>query len=476
MESIDLTLFINLNRRTDRLEEIQGELGRLSLKHVERFPAIEEKRGVIGCTKSHIECLKIGIEREVDTLMVCEDDLLIVDPEALDASLKSFLESETPWDVIFIAGNVLFPVVIHSPGAFRVKNCQTTTAYLVKKHYLPTLLANFETSLANATVRPKDPRWCLDIHWKVLQQKDRWFALRPFSACQRDSYSDIEKRVTSYGKEMLKVGIGQQKKVVVNLQGGTGNQLFQAAYGFALAKRIGGQVVRSNVECKSLRQHTGIAQVLGGLPKGKPLGIVVNQKGWAFHEHDDGWITPSWDTDLLVKGYYQSSKFFREGFPAFFDFIKPSLHIPVIRRKLKMPHPSTIVLHILRGDYLKHPGIHPSLKKGYYLQAISYLRDLMKGPIRIIVCSDDLNWCRNQTWLTSATKKVLFPTLNVRQTLALMSKASNLIIANSTLSWWGAFLACHRDSTAKVVAPSHWFGPKVNHDTRDMYEPSWYVI
>lgn len=476
MESIDLTLFINLDLRIDRLKEIQRELARLSLKHVERFPAIKEERGALGCTKSHIECLKIGIEREVDTLLVCEDDLLIVDIEALDASLKCFLESETPWDVIFIAGNVFFPVLIHSSTAFRVKNCQTTTAYLVKKHYLPTLLANFQTSLANATVKPKDPQWCLDMHWKVLQQKDRWFALRPLSACQRDSYSDIEKRVTSYGKEMLKVGKGQQKNVIVNLQGGTGNQLFQAAYAFSLAKRIGGEVVRSGVKSKSFRQHTRIAQVLEGIPKRRPLGTVVNQKGWAFHEHDDEWITPSWDTDLLVKGYYQSSKFFGDGFPAFFDFIKSNLHIPVIRRKLKMPCPSTIVLHISRAGYLKHPCIHPSLKKDYYLQAISYLRDLLEGSIRIIVCSDDLKWCQTRLWLTSAAKEVLFPKLNVRQTLALMSKASNLIIANSTLSWWGAFLACHRDPSTRVVAPSRWFGPKVNHDTRDMYEPSWHVI
>jgi hypothetical protein len=266
----------------------------------------------------------------------------------------------------------------------------------------------------------------------------------------------------------------RKKKVIVNIQGGTGNQLFQVARGLALAKRTGGRLFISNDYCRSLKVHTGISSILTSLPETSPVGRVVIQKGWSFDEHVDE-VKEDTNENLIVKGYYQSSKFFKEAIPEVLSLIRPHLRNPDLRKTIPGCNENTAVIHIRRGDYLKYKNIHPQLTKHYYLKAIKALRESLTIQ-KIIVCSDDLTWCRERPWIQSLAKEVIFPPLNVIQTLSLMEAASSHIIANSTLSWWGAYLATQRNPLTKVVAPLTWFGPRAGHVTRDIYEESWIVI
>lgn len=186
---------------------MESELKKVPLKSVERFPAIRHERGYIGCSMSHVECMKLAIERDEAMVMICEDDLCFEDADVLNQSLKTFLESKTPWDVIVICGNVFRPVEPHSDVALRVRNCQTTSGYLVANHYYKTLLDNFETALKALLLRPHRKALRIDEFWKHLQKKDKWFALQPFNAYQRASYSDIEGRRTSFKHIFLKIGL-----------------------------------------------------------------------------------------------------------------------------------------------------------------------------------------------------------------------------------------------------------------------------
>lgn len=206
MDVIPHCFYINLDSRKDRRDQVESELKKVPLKSIERFPAIRRKRGYIGCSMSHVKCMKLAIERDEAMVLICEDDLCFKDAEVLNSSLKTFLESETPWDVIFICGNVLRPVEPHSDVALRVRNCQTTSGYLVANHYYKTLLNNFETALKALLLRPHRRGFRIDMFWKRLQKKDKWFALQPFNAYQRASYSDIERRRTSFKDVFLKVG------------------------------------------------------------------------------------------------------------------------------------------------------------------------------------------------------------------------------------------------------------------------------
>lgn len=207
MESIPHCYYINLDSRKDRRSEVESELKRVPLKSIERFSAIENKRGYIGCSMSHVACLKLAIERNESMVLICEDDICFEDAKTLNASLKAFLESGTPWDVIFICGNVLRPVKPHSDVAIQVLNCQTTSGYIVANHYYKTLLHNFANGLKLLLSRPGNRDYRVDVYWKQLQKRDKWFALQPLNAYQRDSYSDIEKRVISFKKTFLRIGV-----------------------------------------------------------------------------------------------------------------------------------------------------------------------------------------------------------------------------------------------------------------------------
>ena len=81
----------------------------------------------------------------------------------------------------------------------KVTRCQTTTGYIVKKHYYNTLIDNIRNSINNLI---KDPTngflYAIDKYWFALQQKHNWYLIIPLTVTQREDYSDIEKRSTNY--------------------------------------------------------------------------------------------------------------------------------------------------------------------------------------------------------------------------------------------------------------------------------------
>jgi len=205
MELFKNTLYINLASRTDRLIHIQKEFQKLGLDNAERFNAIKTNVGSIGCTLSHIKCLEIAKERKYDWVFICEDDIMFLNTEILKDSLMKFYDDTTiDWDVLLIGGNNVPPYENHREYCIRVSNCQTTTGYVVKKHYYDTLINNFRDSAKNLMREPKNHReYALDMYWKRLQKIDRWFMLKPFTVVQCDSYSDIENKYVDYRGLML---------------------------------------------------------------------------------------------------------------------------------------------------------------------------------------------------------------------------------------------------------------------------------
>jgi len=209
MENVDRCFYINLDECIDRRTLIEGELAKLALPFVERFSAIKHEKGYIGCTLSHIACLRKAIHCGYSCVFVCEDDMVIQDATELQRSVERFFRetADGSWDVLIICGNVLHPVKVHSPVALRVYNCQTTSGYIVAKHYLPVLLQNFEQGMDNLHRNPRCDTFRIDMFWKHLQRRDRWYAIQPFNAYQAPGlYSTIEKKVVDYKDMMLRVG------------------------------------------------------------------------------------------------------------------------------------------------------------------------------------------------------------------------------------------------------------------------------
>ena len=206
-------IYINLDSRNDRRELFEKQFKELasiypkdfSFTPVSRFSAIkDEENGAIGCTKSHIECLRLAKANGWDHVLILEDDALVTHPEILVHQVNSFLSRfRDEWDVLLFSGNNYPPFQVHSPDCFRVANCQTTGCYLVCSRYYDTLLQNFEEGLIACMANPgKNYAYACDSYWKRLQMIDRWYLITPLCVIQRAGYSDIEKKEVDYEKLM----------------------------------------------------------------------------------------------------------------------------------------------------------------------------------------------------------------------------------------------------------------------------------
>jgi GR25 family glycosyltransferase involved in LPS biosynthesis len=201
------TIFINLESREDRRTEVIQELQNWGIPNPIRFNAIKMPDGAIGCTMSHIKCLELAKERDYPQVFICEDDIHCVDiPNMLSRMEEFYKEYGTTdsWDVLLVAGNNSHPYNIIKNGIIQVKNCMTTTGYIVQRHYYDKLIKSFRGGLKNLLKQP-DVRYmyAIDVYWKNLQMVDKWLALTPFTVSQRPSYSDIEKMVVDYSCYML---------------------------------------------------------------------------------------------------------------------------------------------------------------------------------------------------------------------------------------------------------------------------------
>ena len=206
-------VYINLDSRFDRralfekqVAELQGRYPQdFTFAPVARFSAIRDAdNGAIGCTKSHIECIRIAKNNGWDHVLIFEDDALFIHPEVLVHQVSSFLSRfRDEWDVVLFSGNNYPPFKIEAPDCFRIANCQTTGCYLVCSRYYDTLLHNFEEGLAGLTANPGNASvYACDAYWKQLQRVDRWYLITPVCVIQRSGYSDIEKMDVNYDKLM----------------------------------------------------------------------------------------------------------------------------------------------------------------------------------------------------------------------------------------------------------------------------------
>jgi glycosyl transferase family 25 len=203
-DDIKHAYYINLERRVDRKEHVTNQFNTLGL-NVNRFNAIQMKNGAIGCSMSHLKLLQTAVLNDFEHILIVEDDIKFLDPELFKTQFNKFIEAHgNNWDVILLAGNNVPPYTKIDDTCIKVTRCQTTTGYLVNRHYIKTLMQNVKQGLTNLLNRPDDRKqFAIDIFWFNLQFKDRWFLITPLTVVQREDYSDIEERVVNYENLMV---------------------------------------------------------------------------------------------------------------------------------------------------------------------------------------------------------------------------------------------------------------------------------
>jgi glycosyl transferase family 25 len=203
INNIEHAFYINLESRVDRKEHVEKQLANIGIS-ANRFNAIKLTNGAIGCSMSHLKCLEIARQNNWDYVLIIEDDILFLNPELFKNQLNKFLKNHTDFDVVLIAGNNMPPYQKIDDSCIKVYRCQTTTGYLVKRHYYDTLINNIREGIQKLMKNPEQHvLYAIDKYWFKLQERDNWYLITPLSVTQREDYSDIEKRHTNYTRVMI---------------------------------------------------------------------------------------------------------------------------------------------------------------------------------------------------------------------------------------------------------------------------------
>jgi len=230
--------------------------------------------------------------------------------------------------------------------------------------------------------------------------------------------------------------------------GWLGNQMFQYATTFAASKR-------ANQQCAFPENEPNLFELftLSSEKIDRPQGFSIYKEPHFHYEP-----LPEIEQSTTLHGYFQSEKYFAD----YADEVKAEfvLRTPKYPEELDQEY---IALHVRRGDYLNHPDTHPTCSVEYYTAALEMLPD---KPVKIF--TDDYDWCSK----TFKGNRFSISNENFINDFELMTKCHYHIIANSSFSWWAAWLS----DSKKVIAPKKWFGPKAPGSSKDIIPDTWTTI
>ena len=256
--------------------------------------------------------------------------------------------------------------------------------------------------------------------------------------------------------------------ITTHFKGGLGNQMFQTAAAYSLA-------LDNNDECAFFMGNPDTAQCHGARHykanvfkklKELPEDLVLkpNYPEVRYIEPRFNYDSIPYRDGMVLQGYFQSEKYFahhRKEILELFDYE------PQIKYEFK----NSVSLHIRRGDYLEPflAAFLPPLPMDYYTRALYNLSNKAKID-HILIFSDDLRWCKDNF---RDSRIIFIEGQTDYEDMYTMTKCSHNIIANSSFSWWGAYL---NENENIVYTPDGWFGFAFKDDWQDIYCKNWIKI
>lgn len=192
-------------------------------------------------------------------------------------------------------------------------------------------------------------------------------------------------------------------------------------------------------------------------PKGKTTPDYFNYK-----EPEHSYSEIPYHENIIIEGYFQSERYFSHCRQEIID----AFQIPY--KKLD----GFVSIHVRRGDYLNYPDKHPVVTMKYITDAVMSFIDM--GYKSFVVCSDDIKWCRENFKPLQAEGAIFSFSAGHTpiEDLAMMSCCEHNIIANSSFSWWAAWLNQNHEKI--VIAPKVWFGSGNSHlSIADLIPEGW---
>lgn len=174
--------------------------------------------------------------------------------------------------------------------------------------------------------------------------------------------------------------------------------------------------------------------------------------------------------DVYLNGYWQSEKFFEGAVEEVRQMYRfPDLFTDYQKRMLaEIADKQSVSVHVRRGDYLNHPEIYGTTTLGYYENAMQYMQERREN-LHFYIFTNDIPWARKNFAgdnITIIEDSGNLTTGNLD--MALMAECKDNIIANSSFSWWAAWLNQNQGKT--VIAPKSW---EVNNSTKDIWCKDW---
>jgi len=285
--------------------------------------------------------------------------------------------------------------------------------------------------------------------------------------------------------------------IIIKIVGGLGNQMFQYAYAKSLKQKGyevkmdispfdtyklhgGYQLDKYNISLQSSSveennkyySNSIFTKVLRKV--GIETSKAISEKSLLF---DKDFLNT--EDNNYVEGYFQSEKYFKNIRNILLkEFtIKQELsnYTKKIQKNIEEAQNSCSI-HIRRGDFIheQNTNIHGACSLDYYKKAINYIDENITNT-KYFIFSDDIKWCKenletkNAIFVDSKEKRI------AHEDMYLMSLCNHNIIANSSFSWWGAWLNKHQDKT--VIAPARWFADeKMQEQSQDIVCQNWVRI
>jgi hypothetical protein len=278
--------------------------------------------------------------------------------------------------------------------------------------------------------------------------------------------------------------------IIIRLNGGLANQMFQYAFGraYSINNSLEFKLDISEYETYKLRNYSlnnldvtadiadrkeintmmGFNRVQNYFKRKLGLKIKVNNNyvKEKFYHFDESALL--YNDNKYFDGYWQSYKYFQN----IRDILLKELNVSNFNNPLlkSISDSESVSVHIRRGDYVSNAvtaEFHGILGIDYYKRAMEIIEDKVKKPVYFFF-SDDINWVKEN--IHSNFESVYVENNKDYEDLIFMKRCSHNIIANSSFSWWGAWL--NENSSKMVVAPQRWFADgTINTD--DLIPPEW---
>lgn len=294
--------------------------------------------------------------------------------------------------------------------------------------------------------------------------------------------------------------------VIVKLKGGLGNQMFQYAAAAGIKKRNEsifldlsflkkynqttdnfiarnfeldifsniGSLILTPFKSKLFDGSSKISRRLKSLN-------ILNHEILFQADNDHNLIDLSSKSSIrYLDGYFQSQQYFnnvKESIIEKFSFPELDQHNEGIKKQILASNNSTSI-HIRRGDYVANSQIfkyHGVLSLDYYKNALNHLKNELCVEPELFVFSDDFEWVIENLDLSTTNLHLIEGNTeeNSWKDMALMTFCKHHIIANSSFSWWGAWLSQRQGQT---YAPHHWFAPHVEYNINHLIPDDWIII